>query len=288
VLKKLNLPKTTVISLPEFEDEELLKVKKDRTPVEYCWTCTPSVIKFCIENYSLDSCTYLDADLYFWSDPRILIEEMGNKSVLITPHRYTPKYDQTKRSGKYCVQFMTFKNDECGMHVLNWWRNACLDWCYARVEDGKFGDQKYLDDWLERFNCVHELRHLGGGVAPWNVQQYSFIYKEGKLIGTELASGVNFELIFYHFHYVRFYYVPFYLNKKVDLGPYELNKEIINLIYKPYLRELKRMEELVKNLGYKIDPYGRIKITWKTLLKLLARKILGHYNIYNMEELLVQ
>ncbi len=37
-----------------------------------------------------------------------------NKSVLITDHRYTPIYDQSLKSGRYCVQFITFKNDKIG------------------------------------------------------------------------------------------------------------------------------------------------------------------------------
>ena len=112
---------------------------------------------------------------------------MGEKSVLITEHRYTKEYDQSRTSGIYCVQFMTFKNDKNGMEALNWWRNACIEWCYSRFENGKFGDQKYLDDWLNRFKGVHSLKNLGGGVAPWNIQQYDLSKKE-------------FELIFYHFH----------------------------------------------------------------------------------------
>jgi hypothetical protein len=95
LLKKLDLNFITIISLKEFEDEELLKVKDERSAGEYCWTCTPSTIKYCIETYSLDSCTYLDADLYFFDNPSVLIEEMGSKSVLITEHRYTPIYDQS-------------------------------------------------------------------------------------------------------------------------------------------------------------------------------------------------
>ena len=62
LLIKLNLEFLTVISLKEFEDEELLKIKDSRSAGEYCWTCTPSIIKYSIETYGLDNCTYLDAD----------------------------------------------------------------------------------------------------------------------------------------------------------------------------------------------------------------------------------
>ena len=63
ILKKLCLPKTTIISLKEFEDKKLLSVKPTRTKVEYFWTCTPSVILYAIKRFNLKICTYLDADL---------------------------------------------------------------------------------------------------------------------------------------------------------------------------------------------------------------------------------
>ncbi len=176
-----NLDKATVISLKEFENERLLNIKNDRSIAEYCWTATGSTIKYCLDNYSLDHCTYLDADLYFFSNPKVLLDEVVDGSTLITEHRYTKKYDQSKSSGKYCVQFMTFFNNENSKRALNWWIDSCIDWCYACAEDGKYGDQKYLDDWIIRFNDIHELRNLGGGVAPWNIQQYD-LRQENKRI----------------------------------------------------------------------------------------------------------
>ena len=46
ILNKLSLDKVSVISLKDFENEELLAVKPTRSKAEYCWTCTSSVIKF--------------------------------------------------------------------------------------------------------------------------------------------------------------------------------------------------------------------------------------------------
>ena len=225
------LKNVTVISLSEFEDEELLKIKPTRTAGEYCWTCTPSTIYYCIEKYKLENCTYIDADLLFYSNPEVLVEEMGENSVLITDHRYTPEYDQTATSGKYCVQFVTFKNDERGLIVLKWWREACIEWCYNRMEPGKFGDQKYLDDWTTRFEGVHELQHLGGGVAPWNVQQYRIKSLKGKLFVKEIKTGNHYNLIFFHFHGVRFYF-----NKIILLtdNNYEINKNISITVHKSW------------------------------------------------------
>ena len=271
LLQKLDLECVTVISLKEFEDEALLKAKEDRSAGEYCWTCTPSTIKYCIEKYHLSSCTYLDADLYFYSDPSVLIEEMGKKSVLITPHRYTPEYDQSATSGIYCVQFMTFKNDVTGMRVLNWWRDACNAWCYAKCEDGKFGDQKYLDDWTERFEGIHVLQHKGGGVAPWNVQQYDILDE-------------NFNLVFYHFHKYKWL-----ANEKVELSNYKLRKQVIESLYKPYTQHLNKITQKLKKIDAHNDYNGitrKKEFHWKDPLRILKRMLKGSYNIYNKQELL--
>ncbi len=72
--------------------------------------------------------------------------------MLITPHRYAARWKRYEAlSGIYNVQFVTFRDDAQGSETLRWWRDRCLEWCYFRAEDGKLGDQKYLDDWPERF-----------------------------------------------------------------------------------------------------------------------------------------
>ncbi|MDF3819119.1 hypothetical protein P3G55_04380 [Leptospira sp. 96542] len=203
-LMQLSLPRVKVISLGDFENERLISIKTSRTAGEYCWTCTPWIMKYSIENFALDHCIYVDADLYFFSNPQPLIDELGLSSVLLTEHRYSPKYDQTKTSGRFCVQFLIIKNNDDGMSALNWWAERCIEWCYARTENGKFGDQMYLDDWETRFSSVHVLKHLGGGVAPWNLEKYNLKSNEGNnFIFEDSETGILFSAIFYHFHEVK-------------------------------------------------------------------------------------
>lgn len=246
LLAKMELEHATIVSLYAFENPRLLAIKEERTAGEYCWTCASSTIKYCIEEFRLDHCTYVDADLLFFSDPSVLINEMGTKSVLITEHRYTAGYDQTQTSGVYCVQFVTFKNDIKGMEVLNWWVDACIDWCFNRIEDNKFGDQKYLDDWLTRFDCVHVLEHLGGGVAPWNVQQYDFSSRAKHTHGVELVSRNKFDLIFYHFHDFSYIDEKTYCLSNLQ---YKLDRNSVRYIYKPYAKAL----SLAKAQIYKVN-----------------------------------
>ncbi|TAH04960.1 MAG: glycosyl transferase [Sphingobacteriales bacterium] len=235
-------PHCTVISLKEFEDEALLAIKPQRSIAEYCWTCTSSTILYCIQQFQLAHCTYIDADIIFYSNPQVLIDEMGSKDVLISEHRYTPAYNQTDYSGIYCVQFMCFKNTANGLHILNWWRERCLEWCFARLENGKFGDQKYLDDWTTRFTNVHVMQHRGGGVAPWNVQQYTI--SSGP---TLKHQGILTALIFFHFHGVKFY-----TNKQVSYcGPlYELSEAVKDNLYQPYVQQLLQQQIYLHKKGF--------------------------------------
>lgn len=274
LLKALDLDYVTVISLKEFEDEELLRVKPTRTIGEYCWTCSSSTVKYCLEKFNLDQCTYIDADLYFYSNPKVLLDEMGENSVLLTEHRYTPKYEQTETSGKYCVQFISFKNDQRGLKALNWWRNACIDWCYERLEDGKFGDQKYLDDWTQRFEGVHVLEHLGGGVAPWNVHQYEIFVENDKMKLKETVTQKAFDVVFFHFHCIKISNSGHVDAERYNF--YKIGRKKQGLIHKPYIQELirtsKKLNKINKNILIVKKP--KFKIDLKTWLKKIKQFII--------------
>jgi len=257
-LSGLGLQYATIISLEEFEDEELLRVKPTRSKGEYCWTCTSSTILYVIKNYGVDHCTYLDSDLYFFSSPKVLLDEMGDNSILITPHHYTKKYDQSEKTGIYCVQFVTFKNNEKGLKALTWWRNSCLEWCFNRFEPGRFGDQKYLDDWPERFDGVYVCENSGAGVAPWNMQQYTFRKDGTNIIGTEISTKRDFDIIFFHFHSFAFVSPSFFSPRPY----YKRNDSVISLVFNPYVKEIKNIRAHhteIKNTERYLSGFGKIK-----------------------------
>jgi SAM-dependent methyltransferase len=252
LLSRMDLPRLMPISLADLErfDRDLLDVKSTRTPVEYFWTATPVVCLYCLEREpEVAEITYLDADVTFFADPQPVFEELGSESVLIVPHRYAPGYAaDAATSGVYNVQFMTFRRTPDGLEALRWWRERCIEWCYARVEDGKFGDQKYLDDWPERFHGVHVLEHPGGGLAPWNVSRYT-LEQSGDAV---LVDGRP--LIFYHYHSLTLYSGLEALARLRVLPPpyrssggglvwrsgYPMSRVERRLVWDPYLRRLGR------------------------------------------------
>jgi len=245
-LSNLQLEKSTIICLSEFEDSELLKIKPDRTKAEYCWTCTSSTILYCIEHFKLDNCTYIDADICFYSNPQIIFDEIGDSAIALTDHNYTKLYDHSATSGRFCVQFVYFNNTENGIKALHWWRDACIEWCYARLEDGKFGDQKYLDDWAQRFENVHVVKNLGVGVAPWNIQQFNIFKSDNdQILLTNRKTNEQINTVFYHYHALK--YKQF--NRIVEIAPtkYKIETTVNKLIYRPYIESLLRIENTDNN-----------------------------------------
>jgi hypothetical protein len=246
-LIKENLKKIFIIPLSQIESFylELNELKKIRSRAEYCWTLTPYSIQYAIKKYNLDSCTYLDADIYFFNDPAILFNEAGNSSIIITEHRYTPICDQTETSGKYCVQFMFFKNDKDGMEALEWWRQRCKEWCYSKCENGKFGDQKYLDDWTTRFKNVYVPTHIGCGLAPWNIQQYDISIENSKLFSQDKITKKKEPVIFYHFHGLN----KIYADTEKIIWHLPMGKQYVidikkrDIIYTDYLQFISKYEK---------------------------------------------
>jgi len=231
VLDELRLERVTIVTLAEFEDQELIAVKPSRTWAEYCWTTTPSTILYCLQALGWDEVTYLDADLFFFSNPEVLFAEMGSASILLTAHNYTPAYDQSKLSGTFCVQFMRFVANDRGLEAAHWWRSKCLEWCYDRRENGKFGDQAYLEDWTTRFKGVHVLENQGGGLAPWNISKYQIRISDEKWW---VEWGLRqWDPVFFHFHGVRFFE-----GKVLGLDNYRLGPVVLEKIYRPYLKRL--------------------------------------------------
>lgn len=255
ILKEMNFAHAMILSHKDFETPELLEVKKERSKAEYCWTCTSVVIHYVLENYDVESCTYLDSDLYFYADPQILFDEIDEASadVVIVEHRFKDnRYGKKleKRNGKYCVEFNYFRKNENAKKVLLHWEEQCYEWCYDIPEPDRMGDQKYLNTWTSEFEGVHELQYLGGGVAPWNLEQYQLVRNDDKQIKMKDSFGKEFLLVFYHFQNIR--YMP---GRKVNIKSQTKDKKLKYSIYIPYLEEIEQIRKyLTERYGLDFSP----------------------------------
>jgi hypothetical protein len=192
-LKRTNVIPVSLVEL-EAADPELLTVKGERTRLEYYFTCGPSFIRYALNRVpGSDVITYLDADLYFYSNPQPLFDAFKGHSIGVVGH-HLPNFRKNTRQGLFNVGWINFRHDADGMACLELWRKQCIEWCYERHEDGKYADQLYLNEWPTLYRGFYEFTHHGANVAAWNVGDYSFSLRDGQIFVDDDP------LVFYHFH----------------------------------------------------------------------------------------
>jgi hypothetical protein len=236
-LETLGLPGITTVRLQELEQSnaELLRTKAERSKVEYYYTCGPCFLLYVLQRHpEVGFITYLDADLFFFSTPQPIFDEMADHSVGIIEHRFTKRQSKLKRFGNYNVGWISFRRDECGLECLRWWAERCIEWCYDRVEENRFADQKYLDEFPARFESVRVIQHKGANVGPWNVTNYP-ITQHGEEIRVDGEP-----LIFFHFH--GFKALSSWLFD-TNLGSFHASPSRLlrQKVFGPYIRELKSL-----------------------------------------------
>ena len=276
VLTDLHQDNHIPIRLTDFEkgDNKLLEAKSNRSFGEYCWTCTSSLIKYIFNEFEHEICTYIDADMYFYQDPQILVDEMlaTGKSVMMVPHRFTERNRHLAEIvGTYCVEFNTFKNDNAGRDVLNNWHEQCLE-CCSNLGDGvHWGDQKYMDEWPVRYpDDVHVCENIGAGVATWNIE----LYKSSETSSIEFYCEENKgSLVFYHFAGIL-YYSRYLATINIRNGYQNIDYHFVRNLYMPYLLKIENKRKLLQN-GYGLQSMRR-----PPRMKSLLRKKLFESRLY--------
>lgn len=242
-LQKLSLPFICPINFAAQETEAYKALRAQRTIAEYCWTVNPLNPKLVfLADKSVSEVTYIDADMWFLHSPESIFEEFkhSGRSALLTEHGYLPQYDQSNTSGHYCAQWITYRRKDAEP-MRRWWEERCFEWCFHRYENGKFGDQKYLEQWQALFpDQVHVLRNPRLILAPWNAE-------DGRLN----------EAIAHHFHGLRVVDQNHYCLK----AGYQVSDQMELTVYQPYLQDLR--QSFVQMQSIDLPLLSQISETWE-------------------------
>ena len=199
LLARLTVPNIILVRLDELEaeDKQLADVKPTRNTVEYYFTCKASLVRYVLaKNTDCERVTYLDADLFFFSDPAQLDNEIAASSVAVIEHRFSPGNQRLYKYGRFNAGWLSVRNDATGHCCIEWWRSRCLEWCHDYVDGDRYADQKYMDKFPELFNAA-VVSNIGANLAPWNIGNYILTHHDGKIFVD------NHPVIFFHFQGVK-------------------------------------------------------------------------------------
>lgn len=268
-LSALNAPEVQLVPLARMEQDEpaLAATRSGRTQAEYYFTCCGCLPAYLLARFpDIDLLTYVDADTYLFSDPEPIFQELEGQAVGITEHRFAKLASRRLRNGRFNVGWVSIRSDPDGLACAAWWRERCIEWCYDRVEETRFADQKYLDEWPTRFARVRVIAHPGVNVAPWNVGGRDLRDSGGEVT----VDGAP--LVLYHFASLRRVRRWLY---DTNLGQYfaSLTHVLRASVYAPYIRNVERHQSVFGPMG--AARRGASSPSLRARLRAFSRTLLG-------------
>ncbi|MBI5771728.1 MAG: hypothetical protein HZA93_28415 [Verrucomicrobia bacterium] len=259
-----------VVRLAEIEagDAALAAAKANRSRIDYVFTLSPCWPRWLLARHpEIERLTYLDADLFFFGRPREIFAAMdaARASVLITAHRFPEWLRRYERHGKFNVGFLSFRNDGPGRACLDDWRAQCLAWCHDRLEDGKYADQKYLDEWPAKLGAqLLVLDRAGVNLAPWNWANHDFVQR------TWVDDG---ELVLFHFARFRPRCGDWWWHSgQLEYGV--MPRRLRRAIYAPYARALLAARDEIRARRPEFDFVRRPARSGRDFWQNLPRRLL--------------
>ncbi len=235
-LKRVCKKNVTILKLSDIEDEQISNIKASRSVKELCWSIKAWLLDYIIVNYKVKKILYCDSDIYFFSPLKDVYDEWGTYSFLMCTQRAPAELEH--RCGYYQAGLIGIKNDGYGKKILDWWKYQCLNWCYDSYDElgFKWGDQKYLEQIPSQFENIKVVTNIGINAAPWNLILNNLGYRVN-IINNKLFINKE-KLCVYHFGSIKINnHSSFEIwHESID----NVDKKVMNLIYKPYFLELMR------------------------------------------------
>jgi len=239
ILSGISKPNWHILNLSKIDDEfySLLDVRPWR---EFCWTAAAVVLNY-VANFSHASYVgYLDSDCFFFRDIAEYFHDLGDASVLIVPHDFSPdRYEWRYKSGLFNVGLILGKQDENFRTCVAKWRRSVLDECVVDPALGKCGDQTYLNDWPKEYDFVHVLNRRGSALGPWNLNNFKRV--------DEIDWKIDLNPIhFFHFHGLVVCQVTSIIFLFLPSPGYKHSLENRKVIYKHYVKALREVSKSLK------------------------------------------
>jgi hypothetical protein len=218
-LMRLQLPEIRMIAIEELEETlELQELRTRRSWKNYCWAMSSQLTWFLLRS-GLDEITYLDADMFFFADPKPVFEWMGERSIGITPHRLIPEKRYLSANGEFNLGWLTLRHTPVGYYCSDLWAQQVRQ---RSAKNPRYFDQQYLDVWPFLYGEAVAILPKNVNVAPWNVGNW------------EVTAGPAVDgmpIIVYHFHEFSDQG-----DGRFRLTNYALRDADREYIYKPYLK----------------------------------------------------
>ena len=202
---------------------------------EYCWSLASTFCRYIFEKLGVADILYIDSDIYFYQDLKIIEEEQNNNSIGIIRHRHNTS---SSPDGEFNVGIIYFKNDEAGLACLRWGNDAILFGSHPQL--ATCGDQKYLELFEPLFADVCTIDKTVGHLAPWNYSNH--LYKDKQIVWEDREQDRAY------IHFSNF--APNYENGTYEMAPRHGISDrnvhpYVKQKYDEYFNTVREMKEII-------------------------------------------
>jgi hypothetical protein len=250
LITRVGRPEWKVSTVASLGDAEFAALEAFRPRREYCWTAAPVLCDALVRCSAPGSfVVYVDADLLFYDDPRLLLGELEpDGQILIHEHRYSRDRTQWEAtSGRFNVGFLAFRVGDEARACTARWRQQVFEKCELDPDNGYCGDQGYLNEWPSLYPGLRIMCNIGGGVAPWNLADY-------RPSGSARLPRVDGkDLVFFHYHSFRTVAAGAlgFVAAQPAYG-YGFPRRVNRLFFATYARRVRRSAEKLRRAGLPI------------------------------------
>jgi hypothetical protein len=216
----------------EISRPPILAFKEKKPYNEYCWSLASTFCRYLLATLDIEDILYIDSDIYFYKNPQIIYDELGQKSVGIIRHRHNTS---NSPDGEFNVGIVYFRNNLGGLACLEWWNDCILE--ELRSDLATCGDQKYLEEFVPMFGedvCILDKTFAHG--APWNYRLY--VYDNYHVDGTVVWGDKVQPLVFNHFSRFSFEHPTSGQYMDHTLGGQVFNIPAVRQMYINYTNEV--------------------------------------------------
>lgn len=260
-------------------EEARERMSHERNPIEVLLALKPLLILETLKGLPKDALlAYFDADLFFYQSLDTTIRDLKDANILLTRHLFPSQLSISVKYGIVNAGFLLVRNTIEATAIVSDWAKKCRAWCFLRLEEEKYADQLYLNDYLS-LPRVKSVSDPGINNGVYYFQQKRKITKASETVYIESKK-----LICFHFHGIRITRYSIFSG----FNRYSLPKRAIRVwfyVYRNYIREIKvelngyMMPIKVNNLQEEV--FFPSSKTGCRPLQILRRTVVLHRNFLN-------